>query len=979
MVKLELKSFIVMAMCTFLCSAYMFSQRTITGVVSDSDTGEPLIGVNILVVGTSTGTISDIDGNYSVELVSGATQLQFSYTGYSTQILNVGAANVLDVTLSAGAVLSEVVVIGYGTVKREDATGSISTVDSKDFNRGAITAPQELLSGKIAGVQITTDGTPGGGAQIRIRGGSSLSASNDPLIVIDGIPLDNGSISGERNPFNFVNPSDIETFTVLKDASATAIYGSRASNGVILITTKKGALGKKITVEYNGNVSFSSPRETLDVFNASEYKALIEQQYPAGHPARSLVGNADTDWQDQIYQTAFGTDHNVNVSGGVGPVPYRVSAGYTNKDGILKRDNFERFTGAINLSPKFMGNRLQTNLNLKGMRTNNFFANQGAIGSAVFFDPTHPVYDENNAFGGYYAWLQGGAPNALAVSNPVAMLELRDDVSTVNRFVANASFDYRLHFLPELRANLNLGYDRSKGEGTVDVPAFAAFEYRDGDGGVKNKYDQTKENSLLEFYLNYVKEFGKTKLDVMGGYSWQHFYYKSSFLASNISGTNTSEGDDEGELFLASLFGRLNYTLYDKVLMTFTVRRDGTSRFSPDSRWGLFPAAALAYKVFDGDGVGALSSLKLRLGWGKTGQQDVGGYYLYLPRYLGSTDQSQYQFGDQYFHTLSPLGYDAKIKWEETTTYNAGLDYGILNDRIYGSIEYYFRKTKDLINFIPVPAGTNLTNFITTNVGDLENRGIEFSVNATPVKMANLSWDLGFNVTANKNKITKLTASDDPNYKGVLVGGISGGVGNTIQIHSVGHPANSFYVYEQVYDQGGVPIENLYVDRNGDKKIDDNDRYWLEKPAPDYFFGFTSNLSYGNFDFSFAGRANVGNYVYNNVQSSGGFYNNLYISNGGGWLGNPNKIVKEVDFQNARYISDYYIQPASFLRLDHVTLGYNFGGMIDKISFLKLYATIQNPLLITDYVGIDPEIAGGIDNNIYPRSRTFLFGLNARF
>ncbi len=967
-------------MCLLFGSGLIYSQRTITGTVTDADNDEPLIGVNILVEGTHVGTITEYDGTYSLELPADAASLVFSYTGYQSQTVPVGASNVIDIRLKAGTMLSEVVVIGYGAVKREDATGSVTAVNSKDFNKGAITGAQELLAGKIAGVQITTDGTPGGGAQIRIRGGSSLSASNDPLVVVDGIPIDNGGISGERNIFNFVNPNDIETFTVLKDASATAIYGSRASNGVILITTKKGALGKKITLEYNGNVSFSSPVETVDVYKAAEYKALLEQHYPAGHPARSLLGNADTNWQDQIYQNAVGTDHNLNVSGGIGPVPYRISAGYTNKDGILKTDNFERFTAAINLSPKFFDNYLQTNFSLKSMTTQNFFANRGAIGAAVFFDPTQPIRSGKEEFGGYFTWQDAsGGPNEIAVDNPVALLNQRKDVSTVGRYVLNASVDYRLHFFPDLRANLNLGFDKAKGEGTIDVPVEAAFAYNNGDGGVKNSYKQEKQNSLLEFYLNYVKELGRTKLDLMGGYSWQRFYYNDSFFNSNISGSLTSEGDNEGELYLLSLFGRLNYTLYDRVLMTFTVRRDGTSRFSPDSRWGLFPAAALGYKIIEAGSKGTVSNLKLRLGWGVTGQQDVGGYYLYLPRYLASSFESQYQFGDEYIQTLRPEGYDASIKWEETTTYNAGVDYGFLDDRIYGSVEYYFRKTKDLINFIPVPAGTNLTNYITTNVGDLENRGVEFSINAVPFKSKDLNWELGFNLTANHNKITKLTATDDPNYLGVFIGGISGGVGHTVQIHSVGYPANSFFVYEQVYDKTGVPIEGLYVDRNGDGKVDDNDRYRLEKPAPDYYLGFTSNLSYRNFDFSFAGRANIGNYVYNNVQSSGGFYNNFYIPNGGGYLGNPNKIVSYLGFQDAQYLSDYFVQPASFLRLDHVTVGYNFSDMFSKIDYLKLFATLQNPLLFTDYVGIDPEIAGGIDNNIYPRSRSFLLGLNVRF
>ncbi len=974
MVKLELKSLIVLVMCTFLCSAYVFSQRTISGVVTDGDTGESLIGVNILVVGTSTGTISDIDGSYSITMEPGATQLQFSYTGYGTQILTVGAANVLDVKLKAGEVLSEVVVIGYGTVKKEDATGSVTEVGTATFNRGAITAPQELLAGKVAGVQITPSSDPGGGAQIRIRGGSSLRASNDPLIVIDGIPVDNGTISGARNVFDFVNPNDIETFTVLKDASATAIYGSRASNGVIIITTKKGALGQKLKVEYNGNVSFSSPLNTTEVLDAAEYTELINSYFDEGHPARAQLGNANTNWQDEIYQTALFHDHNMNFTGSVGPVPYRASVGFTDKQGILKTDRYQRTTGSINLSPKLLNNRLQMNFSLKGMNTNNDFANRGAIGAATFFDPTQPVRVDGGAYGGYFTWLQpNGEPSTLAPANPVALLNMRDDQSNVKRFVVSSTFDYRFAFLPELRANLNLAYDQASGEGTIKSPANASFAFFDG--GVDNTYDQKKENSLLEFYLNYVKEMGRTKVDVMGGYSWQRFYFEDSFFNSNIAGTEVAEGDNSGELYLLSLFGRLNVTMFDRLLLTGTVRRDGSSRFSPDTRWGLFPAAAVAYKIVD-NGAGPLSTLKARIGWGITGQQDVGGYYVHLPRYLVGFENAAYQFGDTYVTTIRPEGYDSQIKWEETTTQNIGIDYGLFDDRISGSIEYYVRETKDLLNFIPVPAGSNLSNFIFTNVGDLKNEGIEFSVNATVVKQKDLNWDFGFNVTRNKNEITKLTASDDPSYNGILVGGISGGVGNTAQIHSVGFPANSFYVYEQVYDNNGTPIEGLYVDRNKDGVVNADDLYRLEQSAPDYFFGFTSTLNYGNFDFSFAGRANVGSFAYNNVQSGTSFAN-LYHPTG--YLGNVNPIANYLDFRNPQYLSDYFVQDASFLRLDHVTLGYNLGSMVEKVDFLKVFATVQNPLLITQYEGVDPEIGNGIDSNIYPRTRTFLIGVNARF
>lgn len=951
------------------------SQRTITGTVTDGNSGETLIGASILVVGTSTGTVSDVDGTYSLQVPPTATSLRFSYTGYETVDVPIGTGNTIDVKMAPGTLLNEVVVIGYGEVKQEDATGSVSQVNTEVFNRGAITAPQELIAGKVAGVQITPSSDPGGGAQIRIRGGSSLSASNDPLIVIDGIPLDNGGISGARNIFDFVNPNDIETFTVLKDASATAIYGSRASNGVIIITTKKGKLGQKVKVEYNGNVSFSNALKTGNVLNASEYTNLINTHFPEGHPARAALGTENTNWNDQIYETGVGHDHNLNFAGGIGPVPYRVSVGYTDKKGILLTDRYQRTTGSINLSPKLLDNRLQVNFSLKGMNTDNRFGNRGAIGAASFFDPTQPVYDENSPYGGYFTWTQAnGDPNTLSPANPLAQLKLRDDQSNVKRFVVSSSFDYRFGFLPELRANLNLAYDKSKGEGTIDVPEYASFAYFDG--GIANTYNQSKENSLLEFYLNYVKQVGQTKVDVMGGYSWQRNYFSDSFVNSNIAGTEVSEGDNSGELFLLSLYGRLNLTFFDRLLLTGTIRRDGSSRFSEDSRWGVFPAAAIGYKVVDTNGKGTISSLKLRLGYGVTGQQEIGDYYVHLPRYLASFENAGYQFGDVFVQTLRPGGYDSKIKWEETTTYNAGIDYGFFDERIYGSFEYYQRKTKDLLNFIPVPAGSNLSNFINTNVGDLENKGVEFALNVNPVRTKDMNWDFGFNITANKNKITRLTASDDPSYNGVLTGNISGGVGNTAQIHSVGFPANSFYVYEQVYNEDGAPIEGLYVDRNGDGIVNEDDKYRLEKAAPDYFLGFTSTFTFKNFDFSFAGRANIGNYVYNNVQS-GTSYANLYHPTG--YLGNVNTIATYLNFENPQYLSDYFVQNASFLRVDHITLGYNFGSMLNKIDFLKLFVTVQNPILITDYKGIDPEVASGIDNNVYPRSRTILVGLNARF
>jgi iron complex outermembrane receptor protein len=957
----------------------IFGQRTISGTVTDAETGEGLIGANVILEGTLVGVATDFDGNYTLQLTEESKNLVFSYTGYGTVIIPIGASDQINAKLSSGSILDEVVVIGYGTVKREDATGSVQSVASKDFNRGAITSPQELLSGKVAGVQISTGGDPGGGSTIRIRGGSSLSASNDPLIVIDGVPIAPGGVSGSRNPLNLINPNDIETMTVLKDASATAIYGSRASNGVILITTKKGKLGKKININYNGNIGFSSRTNEIDVLDANTYRQVIEDQFDEGHPSREILGDANTDWQDEVYQTALFHDHNINFSGGIGVVPYRVSLGYTDKEGILKTDQFQRTTVGVNLSPGLLDNTLQINIGFKGSFSNNDFADRGAIGNAVRMDPTQPTTVDSEDFGGYYTWLQAngnGQPNGLAPTNPLALLFMKEDVSDVQRYIANATFDYRFSFLPELRANLNLALDRSKGEGSIDVPTTAPFAFNpvEEDGGVMNTYSQSRENDLLEFYLNYVKEFDTHKIDLMGGYSWQHFYDESEFFNSNFSGSIITEGEDLGELYLLSLFGRLNYTFQDRYLFTFTLRRDGTSRFSPDTRWGLFPAAAFAYKIID-DQEGFLNNLKLRLGYGVTGQQDVGGFYISQARYLSSFDNAQYPFGGTPFITLRPEGYDANIKWEETTTYNAGIDFGLWGERLTGSIDYYRRETRDLINFIPVPAGTNFANAIVTNVGDLENTGVELAINITPINKSDMYWDFGFNVAMNNNKITRLTATEDPAYQGVLTGGISGGVGNTIQIHSVGFPASSFYVYEQVYDETGNPIEGEYVDRNGDGMVTPDDRYQTENPAPDLLLGFTSMFTYKDFELSFAGRGNFGNYVYNNVQSERGTYQDLYQSTR--FLTNIHTHTFETNFDNQQLFSDLYLYDASFLRFDHITLGYNFRNLANgKIPLLKVFAVAQNPFVITGYDGLDPEVFGGIDGNIYPRSRTFLFGVN---
>jgi len=982
----------LMAVFWVFIMAVAVGQRTISGRVTD-DSGEAMIGVNILVVGTSTGTVSDFDGGYTLNVPEGATQLQFSYTGYERVLVDLGTTNQVDVVMGEGAILEDVVVTGYGTVKRENVTGSIQTVKKEDFNKGSITSVQELISGKVAGVQVVPSGEPGGSSVIRIRGGSSLSAINDPLVIIDGIPVSSTTISGSRNNLNIVNPNDIETVTVLKDASATAIYGSRASNGVIIITTKKGNLNHKLGLEYNGSVATSSATETADVLSADEFRGLINSRYGAGSTQSNILGTANTDWQNEILQDGFAHDHNLSLSGALGEIPFRLSGGYTDKDGLIKTDNFNRLSYGINLNPGFMDNKLQLNLSARGMTDKNHFADQGALGAAAFFDPTQPIRDEGSPYGGFFTWVNtDGTPNTLSPSNPVALLEQTDNNSTVNRYILGAQIDYRLGFFPDMRANLNLGYDHSKGEGEKFIPTNAAFAFYNN--GRDENYTQENKNELLEFFLNYNKnlntDFG---LDVMGGYSWQHFHYDNFFVATDADRVDTITAADRNlrEYYLLSLFGRVNLNLFDKFLLTFTVRRDGSSIFSEDNRWGTFPGAAFAWKIFENQ-PGALSELKFRVGYGLTGQQDLNrdNFYPYLPRYSSSTPTAQYPFGNTYYTTLRPEGYDANLKWEETTTFNVGFDYGFFGNRLNGSVEYYERKTKDLINFVPVAAGTNLTNFLLTNVGDLENKGVEFSINTVPWRKGKNQWTLGFNGAFNHNEITKLTATDDPNYLGVFVGGTGGAVGNTIQIHSVGHPANSFFVWEQVYDAAGVPIEGLYVDRNGDGVVNNADMYQYKKAAPDATFGFYTALDLGKFDFSAGARASAGNYVYNNNLANQAIYGYIYNSagGGGGYLNNVNAQTQALDITSPQYFSDYYVQDGSFFKIDHLTAGYDFGGLGKTFTTLRISATVQNPLIITNYEGIDPEIATrdinnvvtpGIDNNIYPRSRTFLFGLSLGF
>lgn len=1005
-----------------VASLAMAQNRTVTGKVTSADDGSAIPGVNVLEKGTSNGAVTDSNGAFTISVAPNAV-LVFSFVGLASQEVNVGNQSVIDVIMASDVTsLSEIVVIGYGTVEKKDLTGSVVAITDKSFNRGVMSSPQDLIVGKVAGVQVVQgSGAPGSAAQIRIRGGSSVNASNDPLIVIDGFPVDNGTnadgtprIAGQANALSTINPNDIESFTVLKDASATAIYGSRASNGVILITTKKGASGKP-QLSYNLQVSNSRPIEYIDVLEADEYRDLVRGfQGTMGIDLTAVdrLGAGSTNWQNEIYRNAWSQDHNLSLSGTTKAVPYRISYGFTDQQGILKTTEMKRHSVNLNLSPSFLDDNLKVNASLKGSFQKNNFGDDGAVGSAVAFDPTQSIKNGNTRYGGYYAWTVtpniplpdgssgmniNGNPNTLATSNPLALLQFTDNRSDVKRWIGNLQLDYRFSFLPELRANVNMGFDHSESEGFNNVTK--EMSYTNNQGRLTD-YTGENDSKLFDLYFNYVKEFGEHKIDATAGYSYQSFQRDGSNFVRNVDETVytdyeldfSDDTDVDGDTvarqnipnpnYLVSFFGRVNYSYNSKYLLTATLRYDGSSRFSEDNRWGMFPAVALAWRLKEESflqDVNVLSDLKFRVGYGITGQQDIGQTYPYLAQYQESTPTAQYQFGGTFYNTLRPSAYDANIKWEETSTLNFGFDFGFFDNKLTGSIDYYSRETKDLINNIPIAAGTNFSNFLTTNVGNVENKGIELTLNYQPIKTSDLTWDIGFNVSHNENEITKLTATDDPNYPGVAVGGISGGVGNFIQINKVGSPANSFYVFQQVYDSNGDPIEGLYVDRSGEGgNVTGNNRnkYTYHSPAPRILMGLNTRLNYKAFDFSFSGRLSIDNYVYNNG-ASGSHYNGLYVASG--FLNNLRESVKDNNFVNAQYFSDYFVENASFFKMDNISLGYNFDQLLDQKLKARISFTVQNAFTITDYTGLDPEVANGIDNNLYPRPRIFLVGLNLTY
>ncbi|MFA5326474.1 MAG: TonB-dependent receptor [Prolixibacteraceae bacterium] len=977
-------------------------KKSLTGSVKDSN-GVSLPGVTVVVKGTTIGTITDSNGSYTLLNVPDNCTLIFSFVGMKSQEVKVEGKSTVDVKMVEETVgIDEVVVIGYGTVKKSDATGSVSTVSSREFNKGSMPSAQALITGKTAGVTITSaGGSPQENPQIRIRGGSSISASNDPLFVIDGVPIEGGSVSGGGgNPLLSLNPNDIESFTVLKDASATAIYGSRASNGVILITTKKGT--RKFNISYNLVTSVGVIPKTLTLYDGDEYRALVNELYPGndGYDAtvKARLGTANTDWQKQIYHPAVSHDHNLSFSGRMLKMPYRLSLGYTDQNGILKTTNMDRKTVLANLSPSFFKDHLKLNINNKFSFIKNNFGDAGAVGSAVRYDPTQPVRNGNTRWGGYTANMLNvddinGVPITSSGKNPVAQLAFIDNKSDVVRNIANVQADYKFHSIPDLRANLNLAYDYNYGKGHNNTDSIAPWTYSSSHAsGLASEYWEKKEMKLLEFYLNYVNNIkaNSSKLDAMVGYSWQHTRDSRYSITTSQGGefVITPENSPKTEYYLLAFFGRLNYSLKDRYLLTFTLREDGTSRFSPENRWGTFPAVALAWKINDEPflkNVKSVSELKLRLGYGVTGQQNIGqGDYPYLPIYLASQSTARYQMGynedgtPRFYTTLRPEGYDAGIKWEETTTKNIGLDYGFLDNRFTGSIEFYKRETSDLINTIPIPQGSNLKNQILTNVGNLENNGFEFSVNAKVISTKDIYWEVGYNLGYNKTKVTKLTQVDDPAFQGVPTGGISGGTGNGIQIYSVGYAPKAFYVMKQVYDSRQRPIEGVYADLNGDHMINGSDFYRYKQPDPVATMGVSSLFRYKSFDFSFNGRVNLGNYVYNNVASNNGYYiNNIFSSSSQ----LHNLIVQGYPhkFNTAQWYSDYYLENGSFFRMDYMSLGYDISQKPGNKFAAHISLTCQNVFVITKYKGLDPEVASGIDNNFYPRPRTFSLGITVNY
>ncbi|MGN1237631.1 MAG: SusC/RagA family TonB-linked outer membrane protein [Muribaculaceae bacterium] len=960
--------------------------RTVSGTVLD-ETSEPLIGASVIAQGSTTGAATDFDGKFKITVSQNVKNLEITYVGYEKAVVAIPVSGNLEIKLKPNAqVMEEVVVIGYGVQKKDDLTGSISTVGEKDFNQGLISSPEQLVNGKVAGVQIVNSGgSPTAGSTIRIRGGASLNASNDPLIVLDGVPMEvGGSVSGSGNFLSLINPNDIESMTVLKDASSTAIYGSRASNGVIIITTKKGSGNDRIKVNFQTTNSLQTRTKVADMLGAAEMAAIVNE---LGTDKQKALVNTDvnTDWNDEIYKTAFGTDNNLSVAGRVTKdFPFRVSLGYYNQDGILKTDNATRYTGSISLSPSFFNNYLRLNINGKGTINQNRFANTSAIWGGATHSPFSPIYDSdsNSPFGGYYeAHDANYVPITGATGNPVGLLMNRKDTSKVYRLIGNIDVDYRMHFLPDLRFHATAGYDYSQGKGEIYVPA-SAFQYYNSKGRDYSYGPQKNHNKLLTLYLNYNKEFKEIKstVDVTAGYDYQFWKYtNAAFTELDVDGNvqNTSAAADQRHA-LISYYGRVNYSFDSRYLLTATVRRDGSSRFSPDTRWGTFPSVALAWRLsneaFFEPVKKVMNDFKIRLSYGVTGQQDGIANYSYMPIYTISQNGANYMFGGAPINTYRPAAYNANLKWETTKAYNAGFDFAFLNNRITGTFDYYNRKTEDLLATVPSAAGTNFDKQLLTNVGNIKSSGVEIAISATPIQTKDFTWSLSANATWQKNEITNLKLNKDAESPNTLVGAIES---HYVQVLSEGYAPYSYYVYKQIYDEAtGLPIEGLYADLNGDGVVDTKDKYRYHSPAPDWIFGLSTSLQWKKWTLSTSLRANVGNYLYNGMAMNTGAWETVFYNDY--QLNRLNSSYTSTKFNTRQHESDHYVENASFLKMDNIQLGYNF-GKITKWCSLNVSAMVQNVFTVTNYTGVDPESQSGIDMTVYPRPRIYSLTIGLDF
>lgn len=979
------RSLLLVALFVIGCLQLLAQTRTIKGEVTDAQNGEALIGATVMVEGEKGGTVTDFDGNFSLQVSSSAKKIKVSYIGYIDKVLSI-SDNMKVKLESDSKALADVVVIGYGTARKSDLTGSVATVKSKDFNKGLVSSPEQLINGKVSGVQIMSNsGSASAGSTIRVRGGASLNASNDPLIVLDGVPLEQGGISGNSSNFlSMINPSDIESMTVLKDASSTAIYGSRASNGVIIITTKKGQQGA-VKVNFNTTNSLQTRAQMVDMLSRDEFVNVINQFGDANQ--KSLLGTANTDWNDEVYRTAFGTDNNLSVSGSIDKwLPFRVSVGYYNQSGLVRKDNVERWTGNVVLTPSFFQDHLKLTINAKGTLNNNSFNNGGAVWAAATFNPTIPVYSGNDKYGGYNEALDAdGVPVNAGVRNPRGLVDLYDSKSKVSRFIGSMDVDYKVHFLPELKLHATVGADYAKGDGTIYVPAYAAQSYNKDEslGGSDYKYGpQKNENRLLTLYANYAKYFEdiKSNVDLTAGYDYQYWksttplYYTKSAAGTNLS---TVKASDYRHVML-SYYGRINYSFDGKYLLTATVRRDASSRFSKDTRWGTFPSVALGWTLTEEPWLKnqkVLSNLKLRASYGVTGQQEGIGNYNYLPVYTYSVTGAEAFINGQYINTYRPEAYVSDLKWETTTSWNFGLDFGFLDGRIGGAIDFYTRKTKDLLASVPTAAGTNFSKTILTNVGNVDSKGIEVSLNATPIQTKDWEWNLSYNFTWQDMKVKNLSLTKGGSQTNVKVGPSIDAY--QFQVLSEGYEPYMFYVYHQLYDsKTGKPIEGAYADLNNDGEINESDLYRYHSPAPKYIMGLSTSLRYKQLTLGMSFRANIDNYVYNGMGMSTGAFETVSYNNS--QLNNLNTSFLKTGFKTRQYLSDYYVENASFLKLDNLSLSYNV-GKINKWASLTVSAMVQNVFTITGYSGTDPEVPNGMDNSFYPRPRTYSVSLGLQF